>query len=77
MQDVKSHSTESSVRKISQPKGDAAFEQKTRIVSCRAISSSSQNSLFYLQPKNQAELSWAELSRAQTDIFGTYSTSFG
>ena len=62
-QDVKSQITERSVRKISQPKRDAAFEQKTRIVSCREISAKSQNSFFYLQPKNQAEQSWAELKK--------------
>ena len=32
-QDVKSQSTERSVRKIAQPKRDSAFEQKTRFVS--------------------------------------------
>ena len=56
-QDVKSQSTERSVRKIAQPKREFAFEQKTRIVSCREISASSQKSFFYLQPKNQAEQS--------------------
>ena len=55
-QDVKSQSTERSVRKIAQPKRESAFEQKTRIVSRREISASSQNS-FFLQPKNQAEQS--------------------
>ena len=45
-QDVKSQSTERSVRKIAQPKRDSAFEQKTRIVSCGEISASSQNSFF-------------------------------
>ena len=68
-QDVKSRSTERSVRKIGQPKRDSAFEQKTRIVSCREISAISQNNFFsYNQRKKQ--------SRAQTDIFGTYLTSF-
>ena len=68
-QDVKSQSTEHSVRKIPQPKRDSAFEQRTRIVSCREISGISQKSFFiYNQRKKQ--------SRAQTDIFGTYSTSF-
>ena len=56
-QDVKSQSTERSVRKIAQSKRESAFEQKTRIVSCREILASSQNSFFYLQPKNQAEQS--------------------
>ena len=37
-QDVKSQSTERSVRKIAQPKRDSAFEQKTRIISCRETS---------------------------------------
>ena len=55
-QDVRSQSTELSVRKIAQPKHDSAFEQKTRIGSCRHITPSSQNS-FFLQPKNQAEQS--------------------
>ena len=36
--DIKSQSTERSVRKIAQPKRDSAFEQKTRIVSCRDLS---------------------------------------
>ena len=57
MQDVKSQSTERSVRKIAQPKRESAFEEKRRIVSCRQISASSQNSFFYLQPNNQAEQS--------------------
>ena len=68
-QDVKNQSTEHSVRKIPQPKRDSAFEQRTRIVSFREISGISQKSFFiYNQRKKQ--------SRAQTDIFGTYSTSF-
>ena len=68
-QDVKSQSTEHSVRKIAQPKRDSAFEQKTRIVPNRESSGSSQNIFFsYNQRKKQ--------SRARTDIFGTYSTSF-
>ena len=45
-QDVKSQRTERSVRKIAQPKRDSEFEQETRIVSCREISASSQNSFF-------------------------------
>ena len=45
-QDVKSQSTERSVRKIAQPKLDSEFEQKTRIVSCREISARSQNSFL-------------------------------
>ena len=68
-QEVRSQSTEHSVRKIPQPKGDSAFEQKTRIVPSRETSGSSQNIFFsYNQRKKQ--------SRARTDIFGTYSTSF-
>ena len=68
-QDVKNQSTEHSARKIPQPKRDSAFEQRTGIVSCREISGISQNSFFiYNQRKKQ--------SRAQTDIFGTHSTSF-
>ena len=45
-QDVKSQSTERSVRKMAQPKLDSEFEQKTRIVSCREISARSQNSFL-------------------------------
>ena len=68
MQDVKSQSTEHSVRKILQPKRDSAFEQKTRIVPSRETSGNSQNIfLSYNQRKKQ--------SRARTDIFGTYSMS--
>ena len=68
-QDVKSQSTKPSLRKMAQPKRDSAFEQKTHIVPSRETSGSSQNLFFsYSQRKKQ--------SRAQTDIFGTYSTSF-
>ena len=68
-QDVKSQSTERSVRKNAQPKRDSAFEEKTRIVPRRETSGSSQNIFFsYNQRKKQ--------SSAQRDIFGTYSTSF-
>ena len=45
-QDVKSQSTERSVRRMAQPKRDSAFEQKSRIVPCREISAISQNSFF-------------------------------
>ena len=45
-QDVKSQSTKRSLRKIAQPKCDSALEQRTRIVSCREISATSQNSFF-------------------------------
>ena len=68
-QGVKSQSTKRSGRKIAQPKRDSAFEQKTRIVSCREISASSQNSFFIYNQRIQP-------SRAQKDVFGTYSTSF-
>ena len=69
MQDVKSQSTEHRVRKKLQPKRDSAFEQKTRIVSCREISANSQNSFFIYNQRIQP-------SRAQKDISGTYTTSF-
>ena len=69
-QDVKSRCTERSVRgKIAQPKRDSAFEQKTRIVHCREISTSSQNSFFIYNQRIKP-------TRAQKDIFGTYSRSF-
>ena len=68
-QDVKSQSTKRSLRELAQPKRDSAFEQIKRIVPSRETSGSSQNIIFsYNQRNNQ--------SRAQTDIFGTYSTSF-
>ena len=69
-QDVKSQSTEGSVRKLAQPKRDSAFEQETHIVSCREISASSQTSFFSYNQRIKP-------SRAQKDMFGTYSTSFG
>ena len=69
MQDVESQSTKRSLRKLAQGKRDSAFEQKTRIVQSREISGSSQNNFCsYNQRKKQ--------SRAQTDFFGLYSTSF-
>ena len=68
-QDVKNQSTKRSHRSLAQPKSDSGFEQKTRIVPSREISGSSQNRFFsYNQRKKQ--------SRAQTDNFETYSTSF-
>ena len=68
-QDVKSQSTKRSLQELAQPKRDSAFEQKTRIVPSREISGRSQNNFWsYSQRKKQ---SWA-----QTEIFGTYSTSF-
>ena len=69
MQDLKSQSTKRSLLKLAQGKRDSAFEQKTRIVQSREISGSSQNNFCsYNQRKKQ--------SRAQTDFFGMYSTSF-
>ena len=68
-QDVKSESTKRSLRELAQPKRDSAFEQKTRIVPSREISGSSQNSCFTYNQSNKP-------TRAQKDIFGTYSTSF-
>ena len=63
------HIIKRSFRQPVQPKHDPAFEQKTRIAPSRETSGSSQNIFFsYNQRKKQ--------SRAQTDIFGTYSTSF-
>ena len=68
-QDVKSQSTERSVRKTAQQKRESAFEQKTHVVSCREIWGSSQNRFFSYHQRNKP-------SRAQKGIFGTYSTSF-
>ena len=69
MQDVKSQSTKRSVRERAQLKRDSAFEQKTRFVPNRETPGISQNSFFsYNQRKKQ--------SRAKTDVFATYSTSF-
>ena len=68
-QDVKSQSTERSVRKIAMPKPDSAFEQKTRIVLCREISAISQNSFFSYNQR-------IKTSRAQENISGTYSTPY-
>ena len=58
-----------SFRQPAQPKHDSAFEQKTRIVSSREIWGSSQNRFLNYHQRNKP-------SRAQKDIFGTYSTSF-
>ena len=66
-QDVKSQSIEPSLRILAQPKRDSAFEQKTRIVSCREISASSQNIFFSYNQSNKP-------TSAQKDICGTYST---
>ena len=68
-QDVKSQSTEPSLRKLAQPKRDSAFEPETRIVSSGEIWGSSQNSFFSYSQSNKP-------TRAQKNIFGTYSTSF-
>ena len=67
-QDVKSQSTKRSVRKLAQSKRDSAFEQETRIASSGEIWGSSQNSFFSYNQSNKP-------TRAQKDIFGTYSTS--
>ena len=68
-QDVKSQSTKSSVRKLAQPKRGSEFEQETRMVSSGEIWRSSQNSFFSYNRSNKP-------TRAQKDVFGTYSTSF-
>ena len=65
---VKSQGTKGSLRSLAQPNRDSAFEQKTRIVSCRETSASSLNSIFIYNQR--IKQSWA-----QEDIFGTYSTS--
>ena len=57
-----------SFRQPAQPKRDSALKQKARIVSSREIWGSSQNRFFTYNQKKP--------SRAQKDIFGTYSTSF-
>ena len=66
---VKSQSNERGVRKLAQPKRDSTFEQKTRIVPSRESSGISQNIIFSCNQRKKQ-------SRAQTDNFGTYSTSF-
>ena len=68
-QDVKSQNTKRSLRELAQPKRDCAFEQKTRIVSSGEIWGSSQSSFFSYNQSNKP-------TRAQKDIFRTYSTSF-
>ena len=68
-QDVKSESTKFSLQKLAQPERDSAFEQKTRFVPCRETSGSSQKNFFNYNKRIKP-------SRAQTDIFRTYSTSF-
>ena len=56
-QDVKSPSTERSVRKLARPKGDSAFEQKTRIVPGRDLRKfSKQFSLATTKQKSRAAL---------------------
>ena len=68
-QDLKSQSTERSVRKLAQPKHDSAFGQETRIVSSGEIWRSFQNSFFSYNQSNMP-------TRAQRNIFGMYTTSF-
>ena len=58
-----------SFRQRAQPKRDSAFEQKTRINSSREIWETSQNRFLNYNQRNKP-------SRAQKDIFWTYSTSF-
>ena len=67
--DVKSQSNKRSLRSLAQLKRDSAFEQKTRIVPSREIWGSSRNMFFSYNRSNKP-------TRAQKDIFGTYSTSF-
>ena len=69
MQVVKSQSTKRSVRKLAQPKRDSAFQQETRIVSSGEFWGSSEDSFFSYNQSNKP-------TRAQKDVFGTYSTSF-
>ena len=65
-EDVKSQSTERSVRKIAQPKRDSAFEQETRIVPSRETSGSSQNIfLVTTKEKSKAELKQGFLERTR------------
>ena len=66
---VKSQGTKGSLRSLAQPNRDSAFEQKTRIFPSREIWGNSQNSFFTYNRSNKP-------TRAQKDIFGTYSTSF-
>ena len=69
-QDVKSQSTEPSLRKLAQPKRASAFKQRTRIVPSRETSGTYQNMFFsYNQRKKQ--------TRAQTDIFERTQRHFG
>ena len=65
----KNQSTKRSLWQPAQPNLDSAFEQKTRIVSSREISANSQNNFFSYNQRIKP-------SRAQKDLFGTYSTSF-
>ena len=68
-QEVKSENTKPNLRKLAQPKRDSAFEQKRRIVSSREIWGSFQHRCCSYNQRSKP-------SRAQKDIFGTYSTSF-
>ena len=61
-QDVKSQSTERSVRKIAQPKRDSALEQKTRIVLSRETS---KHIFDTTKEKSKAELKQTFLERNQ------------
>ena len=66
---LRAQGTKRSLRELAQPKHDSAFEQKTRIVASRETWGSSQN--------NFCSYNWRQRqSRAQTESFGTYSTSF-
>ena len=68
-QDVKSESTKRSLRKLAQPKRYSASEQKTRTFHVeRSQQVLKTNFVVTTKKKNQ--------SRAQKDVFGTYSTSF-
>ena len=76
-QDVKSQSTEPSLRKLAQPKRASAFEQRTRIVPSRETSGSYQNIFFLVttKEKSKAELKQTFLERTQRH-FGKLVFSF-
>ena len=75
-QDVKSQSTKRSLRELAQPKRNSAFDQKTRIVSSREFSGSSQNRfLSYNQTKSPVEVKKTILERTQRR-FGKFVFSF-
>ena len=76
--DVKSQSTERSVRKLAQSKHDSAFEPETRIVSCREISAISQNSFFsYNQKKKSKQSSNRHFWNVLNVILESWCFSFG